>query len=133
MTTLSTVLSYHDRTKHDFRRYAASLGYMDWGNQPHPFRYYEGTEVTPLEIPQEVVNSAYELIYEPNAIQPVPVTLRSISEFFYYGMSLSAWKSTGEKRWALRVNPSSGNLHPTESYLLLKTPDGDPATPVLYH
>ena len=133
MTPLSTVLSYHDRTKHDFRRYAASLGYMDWDNQPHPFRYYEGTEVTPLEIPREVADTPYELIYAPNTIRPVPVTLRSISEFFYYAMSLSAWKSTGEKRWALRVNPSSGNLHPTESYLLLKSPDGDPAAPVLYH
>jgi nitroreductase len=29
----------------------------------------------------------------------------------------SAWKSYGAKRWALRRNPSSGNLHPTEGYL----------------
>ena len=33
-------------------------------------------------------------------------------------MGLSAWKQVGSSRWALRVNPSSGNLHPTESYLI---------------
>jgi SagB-type dehydrogenase family enzyme len=33
-------------------------------------------------------------------------------------LGLSAWKSFGAQRWALRCNPSSGNLHPTEGYLL---------------
>jgi SagB-type dehydrogenase family enzyme len=33
-------------------------------------------------------------------------------------MGLSAWKQYRESRWALRVNPSSGNLHPTEAYVV---------------
>jgi SagB-type dehydrogenase family enzyme len=33
-------------------------------------------------------------------------------------MGLSAWKQYGESRWALRVNPSSGNLHPTEAWIV---------------
>jgi nitroreductase len=33
-------------------------------------------------------------------------------------MGLSACKQYGAARWALRVNPSSGNLHPTESYVI---------------
>jgi len=33
-------------------------------------------------------------------------------------MAISAWKTMGDSHWALRVNPSSGNLHPTESYLI---------------
>jgi len=33
-------------------------------------------------------------------------------------MGLSAWKQFGASRWALRVNPSSGNLHPTETYVV---------------
>ena len=33
-------------------------------------------------------------------------------------MGLSAWKQFGRSRWALRVNPSSGNLHPTETYVV---------------
>jgi SagB-type dehydrogenase family enzyme len=31
---------------------------------------------------------------------------------------LSAWKEFRGARWSLRVNPSSGNLHPTEAYVI---------------
>ena len=33
-------------------------------------------------------------------------------------MGLSAWKQYRTARWPLRVNPSSGNLHPTEAYVI---------------
>ena len=33
-------------------------------------------------------------------------------------LGLSAWKEHGPDRWSLRCNPSSGNLHPTEAYVL---------------
>jgi len=47
-----------------------------------------------------------------------PVNGGSIGWFLRYSMGLSAWKAYRETRWALRVNPSSGNLHPTEAYLI---------------
>ena len=50
----------------------------------------------------------------------------------YDGLALSAWKEAGGTRWALRVNPSSGNLHPTEAYLLLPGGTLEPA-PLLAH
>ncbi len=37
---------------------------------------------------------------------------------FELSLGLSAWKQQGGSRWALRCNPSSGNLHPTEGYLI---------------
>jgi SagB-type dehydrogenase family enzyme len=33
-------------------------------------------------------------------------------------LGLSAWKKFRESKWSLRVNPSSGNLHPTEAYIV---------------
>lgn len=54
---------------------------------------------------------------------PAPFNDESLGAFFYLSMALSAWKEVlnpaGEivSRWALRVNPSSGNLHPTEAWL----------------
>ena len=44
--------------------------------------------------------------------------MRSVATLFELSLGLSAWKSYGSTRWALRCNPSSGNLHPTEAYLL---------------
>ena len=36
-----------------------------------------------------------------------------------YALALSAWKQAGGTRWALRVNPSSGNPHPAEGQVLI--------------
>ena len=35
-----------------------------------------------------------------------------------HSLGLSAWKQFRDSRWSLRVNPSSGNLHPTEAYVV---------------
>jgi SagB-type dehydrogenase family enzyme len=41
-----------------------------------------------------------------------------VAELLRCSLGLSAWKSIQGTRWALRVNPSSGNLHPTEGYVV---------------
>jgi hypothetical protein len=42
------VVAYHERTKHHYHRFAASVGYMDWATQPDPFRRYEGAKAGQL-------------------------------------------------------------------------------------
>jgi SagB-type dehydrogenase family enzyme len=61
------------------------------------------------------------------------LTLKSLSRFFEYALSITAWKEYGDNRWALRSNPSSGNLHPTEGYLFLGEVPDLSLTPGLYH
>jgi SagB-type dehydrogenase family enzyme len=56
-------------------------------------------------------------LYEPPRA-PAAVTPASIAELLRCSLGLSAWKSIRGSRWALRVNPSSGNLHPTEGYVV---------------
>src|SRR3989442_1041629 len=129
-------MRYHQETKHHFFRYARSLGYMDWANQPDPFRRYEGAplSVLPLLKPDEApLSPLYEDLYRGGVIVSVPINMRSLSRFFEYSLAISAWKQAGELRWALRTNPSSGNLHPTEGYLLIdKVPSLSPCSG-LYH
>jgi SagB-type dehydrogenase family enzyme len=129
----ASILAYHERSKHHFDRYARSLGVMDWANQPNPFRYYEGSRQTPLDPHGKARALAYGRLYEPNALSPLPLDLDSLGVFFRYGMAISAWKAAGGSRWALRVNPSSGNLHPTETYALLPPLTGLAERAGLYH
>ncbi len=133
MTVLSTVFAYHERTKHHFGRHAQSLGYMDWANQPHPFRYYDGASETRLALDRKPPTLAYDRIYELDASTPALVCMGSVADLFRYSLALTAWKHAGTNRWALRVNPSSGNLHPTEAYVLLDTTGNDEESPTLYH
>ena len=45
------VVAYHERTKHYYHRYSASLGYLDWAQQPDPFRRYNGAPLLRLALP----------------------------------------------------------------------------------
>ena len=130
------VIRYHIQTKHHFNRYARSLGFLDWANQPDPFRRFAGAPLIPLpllRLDEEPLSPAYDAIYQAGAVSPQPVTIRTLSRFFEYALALSAWKKAGESEWALRNNPSSGNLHPTEGYLVLPEIEGLDLTPGLYH
>jgi SagB-type dehydrogenase family enzyme len=62
---------------------------------------------------------AYDSLFGSDRAQsPAPLHARSVAQLFYDSFALSAWKVAGDSRWSLRANPSSGNLHPTEAYLL---------------
>src|SRR5213594_4426483 len=133
---LEIVMRYHEETKHHFNRYARALGYMDWANQPNPFRRYEGATLGRLPIlspDEEPLSPPYADLYRSGAVSSAPVTIRTLSRLFEYALALSAWKQAGGTRWALRSNPSSGNLHPTEGYLLIGAVPGLASTHGLYH
>ena len=133
---IDRVIRYHIQTKHHFNRYARSLGYLDWANQPDPFRRFEGAPLIPLPLLKsgdEPASPPYDAIYERGAVSAKPVTLASLSRFFELALALSAWKRGGDMQWALRSNPSSGNLHPTEGYLVLPQTHGPDLKAGLYH
>ena len=56
-----------------------------------------------------------------------------VGDVLRHALGLSAWKQFGESRWALRVNPSSGNLHPTEAYVVAGAIAGLGDAPGVYH
>lgn len=130
---VQTVIGYHDRTKHQPGRYARSLGYLDWATQPDPFRRYAGAPLIKLPIPEEREQPRYDELFMPGAVTAAPLGLETISTFFYLSLALSAWKQAGGTRWALRCNPSSGNLHPTEGYAILPAMAGLSETAGVYH
>jgi SagB-type dehydrogenase family enzyme len=130
------VIRYHVQTKHHFNRYARALGYLDWANQPDPFRRFEGAPLISLPLlkpDEDPVSLAYDAIYQSGAIARQPVTVRTLSRFFEFALALSAWKKAGESEWPLRSNPSSGNLHPTEGYVVMPQIEGFDLKPGLYH
>lgn len=133
---LETVYLYHQQTKHRFERYAEGPGFLDWSNQPNPFCRYKGAQLFPLPLgsKRDALSSSPkygDLFY--HELPPQPVTLQAIADFFRSSLALSAWKQAGDSRWALRVNPSSGNLHPTEAYLLSGPIAGLSTTANLFH
>ena len=131
MRGLEAVLRYHERSSHRPDRFAPGPGRLDWANQPEPFRSWAGAPRIELPLAGHDLPASWSDLHRPGAVAPRPLGRASLGAFFELALGLTAWKEHGGARWALRANPSSGNLHPTEGYLLVAETDGIPAG--LYH
>ena len=128
---LSAVLEYHQRSKHRLNRYAPGPGRLDWANQPDPFRSFAGAPTIKLPLAADALSTRYQQIRRGKLPAPREFDVHSVGILFELSLGLSAWKAFGGNRWALRCNPSSGNLHPTEGYLLCPSLPGLPTG--VYH
>jgi len=126
-----TLSDYHERSKHRLNRYAPGPGQLDWANQPNPFRRFEGAARIELPLLADDLETGFSELRRGRIPAPHTFTLESIATLFELSLGLSAWKAYGETTWALRCNPSSGNLHPTEGYLVCGSVPG--LTAGVYH
>ena len=125
---------YHQATEHSVEALRESPHVLDWANMPDPFRHYEGVPVLDLPAdPPSPETPALDVLQGFSGATTVHDGPAFLSQLLFYSASISASKlvpSTGY-RYALRVNPSSGNLHPTEFHFFTRGlkdwPDG------LYH
>jgi SagB-type dehydrogenase family enzyme len=127
------VRAYHEETKHFLHRYADGPGELDWANQPDPFRRWRGSPLVPLVRDFAGQDVLFRDALEEGVLPAVPLDAAAVARLFYDSLALSAWKAFGRSRWSLRVNPSSGNLHPTEAHLLAPAVPGLATHPGVWH
>jgi SagB-type dehydrogenase family enzyme len=119
---VAVVRAYHERTKHRLDQYAAGPGSLDWDAQPDPFRHWHGAAIVPLP---------RDLPVAPPVASATSPNLAAVAVLLRHAVAITAWKQYGAARWSLRAHPSSGNLHPTETWLIAVGIDGLPDG--LYH
>ena len=127
----TAVRAYHERTKHHLDRYAAGPGGMDWATQPEPFRRFADCPETLLPLPDDTGGPSFGDLVNGELPTSAGLSVDALGRVLALSLGISAWKRYGQSRWALRCNPSSGNLHPTEAYVVLPTLDG--LTTGVYH
>ena len=133
MSALENIFRYHQSSKHGYNSFAPGPGYLDWYSQPDPFRKYEGAKLVPLKKIPPTEKPFFSEALHPSTIAVSPLSFESISQLFFDSLAISAWKSFQVSKWALRINPSSGNLHPTEGYLISGPLKGLSETPSISH
>jgi SagB-type dehydrogenase family enzyme len=129
------LFAYHQATKHTYHSVRTNARYLDWHNQPDSFRSYGGAPN--IDLPREpgfpdtgtfaAMASLAERTNLPSedgseSRETIELDLAWLSRLLWHSMAVSAWKKvpgTGT-RYSLRVNPSSGNLHPTETYVAVR-------------
>ena len=114
---------YHESTAHSVESLRRVPHVLDWVNMPDPFRHYEGVPVLDLPAdPPSPDTPALDVLQGFSGTTAVRDGPTFLSQLLIYSASISASKlvpSTGY-RYALRVNPSSGNPHPTEFHFLTR-------------
>ncbi len=130
---VADIIAYHERTKHRPERYASGPHDLDWASQPNPFRRFTGAPLfqLPLAGPDDTPPAA--ALFGAATVAPRPFTLDAVSLFFELSLGISARKEIAGSGWYLRMNPSSGNLHPTEAYAVLPAFEGLPGGAGVYH
>ncbi len=104
---------------------------MDWANQPDPYRRYLGAPLIPLT--HSRITPPYHLLFQKGSLPSAPLCIESLSQLLRYSLGLAAIKSHGGSEWALRCNASSGNLQPTECYIIAPAMAGLSDHPTLSH
>ncbi len=130
LSAAEVVKRYHQRTKHQLQRFAAGPDTLDWDAQPNPFRHWAGAPVSRLPLQAALHTASWQDVCA-GAVPPAPLNRASVALLLELCFGLTAWKQFGPDRWSLRANPSSGNLHPTEAYVLTRHVGGLPDG--LYH
>lgn len=127
----SRILMYHQASKHSAHGYAPSPGFLDWDSQPDPFRTFEQTRRVALPLHRRIQAVGFHRLHR-EAQPSLSFSASTLGLLCELTWGLSAWKAADGARWALRCVPSSGNLHPTEAYLILWGDAAEPS-PGVYH
>ena len=71
---IAIAITYHEETKHSYDSMYRSHHFLDWDNQPRPFKQYRGLD--PLPLPQTLPTS-YMSAMQTLSSQPVETSERA--------------------------------------------------------
>jgi len=117
---LETAWTYHDATKHSYASVRANPHFMDWANQPLPFKIYPALE--PLRLPGEVRQTgvaALSAIAEsvPARTSAAP-DLEAVTQLLYLSAGITRQRNHPGGEIYFRAAACTGALYEVELYLV---------------
>lgn len=131
-------LAYHDATKHSQQSLAANRHFLDWENQPLPFKIYRDLESIPLV--QNAPENDHPALEAIAALPRPPRTeggakrtpdLASLSRLLYLSAGITKRKRYPGREVLFRAYPNTGALYHIDLYLIAAELPGVPAG--VYH
>lgn len=118
---------YHELTKHSYQSIRADRHYLDWSNQPSPFKIYPSLQ--PIPLPRSLVQTlapALE-VEAASAIERVGEAkpdLARLASILYYSAGVTKHKTYAGGELYFRAAACAGALYPTEVYVVCGDLDG---------
>ena len=118
---LEATWAYHNGTKHSSRSVRSKPHYLDWKNQPLPFKVY--TTLKPISLPRDVSGSDYPAL---KAISSVGthhdvsrlLDLSVLSQLFYYSGGITRRRKHPGREILFRAASCTGALYHVDLYLI---------------
>src|SRR5713226_4898648 len=119
---LEATWTYHNGTKHSYWSIRSNPHYLDWANQPLPFKIYPTLDPLPLprDGPQTGVAALFAIshttvVSEGDAALP---DLRDLAQILYFSAGITKRKAYPGGEILFRAASCTGALYEVELYLV---------------
>ena len=129
-------LAYHERTKHSAASVRSDSHFLDWENQPLPFKVYEDLEPIPLPAePPRAEAPALACLAGGWRGEERPLTLEAIGRLFFLTAGVTKRVEAGGRAHYFRAAACTGALYHIELYLVCGEVKGERGllAPGVYH
>ena len=116
---IQTAWKYHDNTKHSWHSVHHNRHYLDWSNQPVPFKVYPHLEANrlPTDLPSSGVPALEAIATQSAEPQLVPAR-RDLAGLFYYTGGITRRGTIPGGQMSFRAAACTGALYHIELYLV---------------
>src|SRR3990172_10037383 len=118
---LEATWAYHNGTKHSYQSIRTNPHYLDWENQPLPFKIYSKLE--PIPLPQHLPPSGMPALLAISAVEApaesqVGPASQTLAEIFYLSAGITRRKSHPGGEILFRAAACTGALYHIDLYLV---------------
>jgi SagB-type dehydrogenase family enzyme len=117
---IETAGKYHDATKHSYASIRSNPHFLDWENQPSPFKIYAAIE--PIPLPREARQTgvaALSAIAESIPVQTNAVPdLEALAQILYLTAGITRQRKFGRGEIYFRAAACTGALYEVELYVV---------------
>jgi SagB-type dehydrogenase family enzyme len=114
-----TAREYHERTKHTPESVRRSAHFLDWENQPLPFKIYP--DLDPIPLPQDTTAAgveALDAVAGRRRARAEPWTLEALSHLLYFSAGITKRKRYPGGEILFRAAACTGALYEIELYVV---------------
>jgi len=116
-------LTYHEETKHSYDSVYRSRHFLDWDNQPRPFKLYPGLEAIPLpaELPETHVPALLAMSHPAaTTVRTSQPTLHDLAYILFYAAGVTKHRVyPGYGEMLFRAAACTGALYHIDLYLVV--------------